>query len=335
MSPSRRLPRVLRLLALTALLSSSLALAAVPSASSAAKAVTPRVPAHLAVAQSAPSKLAHAAVGKPRRAKAPIATTPTHPTPWLAGVVQAPLVGPVTLYGPPSNVPLRGLALFLSGDGGWNLGVVGMARRAANLGLWVAGFSTPEYLHALAARPAGTCSDAAGTLTTLATSLKQQLNLPADLPVLLIGYSSGATMVYAALVQAAPHAFQGGLSLGFGPEIETTHVFCPGAGDLAWQKSPHPPHMPSFVRNTDVSAPWHILQGEIDEDVAPQFATDYVAGVPGAKAWLLPYVGHGFGVPRNWAPQYRAALETLLPPSPAAVLARPAQPAKSVKSAVR
>jgi type IV secretory pathway VirJ component len=246
----------------------------------------------------------------------------------MAGVLQAPLVGPVTLYAPPSNMPVRGLALFLSGDGGWNLGVLGMARDAADLGLWVAGFSTPKYLHALDAQPVDACSDAAGTLTTLAANLKQQLDLPANLPVLLIGYSSGATTVYAALVQAAPHTFQGGLSLGFGPDIEARHAFCPGAGGLVQQKSPRPPHLPSFLPNAHVSAPWHILQGEIDEDVLPQFATDYTHGVPGAKVWLLPHVGHGFGVPRNWAPQYRAALESLLPPLPTSAKSAPVVPVK-------
>lgn len=311
---------------MAALLSSSLALAAPAPALSTAKAAMLPMPAHLTVAQPAPSKPAHVAISKPG-AKTPDAAA-THPMPWLAGVVQAPLVGPVTLYAPPSNVPVRGLALFLSGDGGWNLGVLGMARDAADLGLWVAGFSTPKYLHALAAQPAGICSDAAGTLTALAINLKQQLDLPANLPVLLIGYSSGATTVYAALVQAAPHTFQGGLSLGFGPDIEARHAFCPGSGGLAWQRSPRPPHLPSFLRNTHVSAPWHILQGEIDEDVAPQFATDYVTDVPAAKAWLLPHVGHGFGVPRNWAPQYRIALETLLPPLPPSPKPAPVVPAK-------
>lgn len=239
-----------------------------------------------------------------------------HPAPWLAGVVQAPLTGPVTLYGPPSDRPVRGLALFLSGDGGWNRGVVDMARRAADTGLWVAGFSTPKYLHALATRPAEKCGDVAANMQALGAQLKQQLGLPADMPVVLIGYSSGATLVYAALVQARPQEFQGGLSLGFGPEIETRHAFCPGFGGLAAVPSKLKPHWPNFVRNAHVQAPWQILQGDIDEVVTPQDATEFASGIPEARAWILPHVGHGFGVPRNWAPQYHSALETLLSAAP-------------------
>lgn len=310
---------------MTALLGCSLALAT--PAPGAAKAATLPVPARLTPTQPAPSQSAPAPARNTRGARMPDAAA-MHPVPWLAGVIQAPLVGPVTLYAPPANAPLRGLALFLSGDGGWNRGVLGMARDAANLGFWVAGFSTPRYLHALDAQPAGTCIDAAGTLATLAANLKHELDLPASLPVVLIGYSSGATTVYAALVQAAQGTFQGGLSLGFGPDIEATHAFCPGVGGLAEQKSPRPPHLPSLLPNTHLSASWQILQGEIDEDVAPRFATEYVAGARAAKAWLLPHVGHGFGVPRNWAPQYRAALHSLLPPLPASVMPTPAASAR-------
>lgn len=238
-----------------------------------------------------------------------------HPEPWLAGVTQEPEVGPVTLYGPPSNVPVRGLALFASGDGGWNLGVIDMARRAAASGLWVAGFSTPTYFRSLAKKPASVCASAAGTLRTLATSIEGQLGLDMRLPVVLIGYSSGATLVYAALIQAKPGIFQGGLSLGFCPELEVRHPFCPGVGNLSVARSKIPPHWPALVHNTRVQAPWHILQGEIDEVCAPSYAPQFVSGVPGAKAWVLPHVGHGFGYPRNWGLQYMQALDSLLPPA--------------------
>jgi hypothetical protein len=55
--------------------------------------------------------------------------------------------GEVAIYRPKGDS--RGLVLFASGDGGWNLGVTEMAHQAAALGYWVAGFSTPQYLKAL------------------------------------------------------------------------------------------------------------------------------------------------------------------------------------------
>ena len=258
-----------------------------------------------------------------------------HPQPWLAGVVQAPQVGAVTLYGPPADTAVRGLALFASGDGGWNLGVIDMARRAAAAGFWVAGFSTPRYFRGLAAQPATQCADAATTLQGLGARLKRQLGLPPALPVVLIGYSSGATLVYAALVQARPDVFDGGLSLGFCPELETRHPFCPGHGDLSAASSRMPPHWPALEKTARVQAPWHILQGDIDQVCAPAYAPEFVAGVPGARAWVLPHVGHGFGYPRNWAPQYQQALDSLLAAAPAdTAIAAPRAAAPTAAAAI-
>jgi type IV secretory pathway VirJ component len=45
--------------------------------------------------------------------------------------------GTVAVYAPAS--PPRQVVLFVSGDGGWNLGLVDMARRLAALGVWWAG----------------------------------------------------------------------------------------------------------------------------------------------------------------------------------------------------
>jgi hypothetical protein len=47
----------------------------------------------------------------------------------------------------------------------------------------------------------------------------------------LVGYSSGATVVYAALVQSPPGTFAGALSLGFCPDQDFSGAaLCPGAG---------------------------------------------------------------------------------------------------------
>ena len=47
----------------------------------------------------------------------------------------------------------------------------------------------------------------------------------------LIGYSSGATVVYAALVESPPGTFAGALSLGFCPDQDFAGAaLCPGAG---------------------------------------------------------------------------------------------------------
>ncbi|MBO9662158.1 hypothetical protein [Dokdonella sp.] len=216
--------------------------------------------------------------------------------------------GEVALYKPKGEP--RGLVLFASGDGGWNLGVTDMAHEAVALGYWVAGFSTPRFLKELDAADAA-CSDADGRLAALGRDLARQVGLPRETRPALIGYSSGATVVYAALAADAGRRLDGGISLGFCPDLLIHKPFCPGDGGLTahWQKQP-----PTWVfdKRETVHARWRILQGESDQVCDPKFAPEFAAGQKDSLAVMLPKVGHGFGVPKNWMPQYRQSLEDVL-----------------------
>lgn len=216
--------------------------------------------------------------------------------------------GEVALYRPRTEA--RGLMLFASGDGGWNLGVTDMAHEAAALGYWVAGFNTPRYLKALDAGD-GSCSDADGVLARLAGSLVRELALPATTRPVIVGYSSGATVAYTALAADAGKRFGGGISLGFCPDLLIHKPFCPGDGGLTahWQQQP-----PTWVfdKRDTVTARWRILQGDADQVCDPKFAGEFAAGQKDAAAVMLPKVGHGFGVPKNWLAQYRQSLQDLL-----------------------
>ncbi|MGH8091692.1 MAG: hypothetical protein ACREO6_09595 [Rudaea sp.] len=217
-------------------------------------------------------------------------------------------VGAVTVYAPQSTS--KGLALFASGDGGWNLGVWDMAQTAASLGYWVAGFSTPALLKSLDSG-AGACSDSAAAMEKIGNEVKSAMNLPQDFRPLLIGYSSGATVVYAALAQAGDTRFSGAMTLGFCPDLIYHKPFCEDAG-LTADKQHKPPY--GFVFNTvpRVPTPWIVLQGDIDKVCSPPATVSFVDKVKNGKVIGLPHVGHGYGVPRNWMPQYRAGLIELL-----------------------
>ena len=80
-------------------------------------------------------------------------------------------------------------------------------------------------------------------------------------------------------------------------------------GQTPGQKQP-----PSWVfdKRETVNVPWRILQGESDQVCDPKFAPDFAAGQKDSKAIMLPKVGHGFGVPRNWMPQYVQSVKDLL-----------------------
>lgn len=220
--------------------------------------------------------------------------------------------GAVAIYKPPGAS--RGLALFASGDGGWNRGVLDMAQRAAALGFWVAGFSTPQFLKELD-HDGAACSDADGRLAKLGRDLVQQLQLPPATRPVLIGYSSGATVVYAALAADAGQHFGGGISLAFCPDLRIRKPFCAGPGGLTQQRQQRAPFDYVFDQRDSVAVPWRILQGDADQVCDPRFAAEFAAGQKDARAIVLPKVGHGFGVPRNWMPQYAQSVRDLLDPA--------------------
>jgi len=265
----------------------------------------------LLAASVAPRTLAAATSPGPTpkpRAAASKARTPPPRDPQAERWIDAGVFGEVALYRPAGTT--RGLALFASGDGGWNLGVTDMAHQAAAAGYWVAGFSTPLLLKNLDGRDAE-CSDSDGLLADLGDDLVRRLGLPPGTRPVLIGYSSGATLVYAALAADAGRRFGGGVSLGFCPDLLIRKPFCPGRGGLTahWQKRP-----PTWVfdKRETVQVPWRILQGESDQVCDPKFAPEFAAGQKDARAVMLPKVGHGFGVPRNWMPQYVRSVSELL-----------------------
>jgi len=215
----------------------------------------------------------------------------------------------------PAGTPTR-FIIFLSGDGGWNQGVVGMARHLADDGALVAGVDTTRMAR-LASGGQASCVNAAASLEGLSHYLQQQRGLRQYLVPILVGYSSGATLAYGTLVQAPPGTFAGAVSLGFCPDLEWSKPLCRGEG------LEHESTGRSFVYHpaTRLRSPWIALQGEIDQVCAASATRDFVARVAGAELVALPLVGHGFSVERNWLPQLtdavrRIAAEVADPPDP-------------------
>ncbi len=136
--------------------------------------------------------------------------------------------GEVTVYRA-EGTPARDVVLFLSGDGGWNLGVISMARRLTDKGAVVAGIDTRHYLAQLE-KSTDNCVSPAVELENLSRYLQSMLGLKDYLQPTLIGYSSGATLAYAALVQAPDGLFKGALSIGFCPDLDLKKPLCKGSG---------------------------------------------------------------------------------------------------------
>lgn len=205
------------------------------------------------------------------------------------------------------------VVLFVSGDGGWNLGVVDMARELATLGALVIGIDVTHYLRELAASDEH-CLYPAAEFEALSQFVQKQLGLPTYTTPVLVGYSSGATLVYAVAVQAPVNTFRGAISLGFCPDLALDKPLCRGNG-LEWTTGAKGKGT-DFLPARTLSSPWVALQGTIDQVCLPAPTQAFVAKVPGAEIVLLPKVGHGYSVPRNWLPQFRGVFQRLTAPAP-------------------
>ncbi|MGB8692048.1 MAG: AcvB/VirJ family lysyl-phosphatidylglycerol hydrolase [Steroidobacteraceae bacterium] len=221
-----------------------------------------------------------------------------------------PPFGRIALYMPEGRP--RSMVLFLSGDGGWHLGVVRMARAFTAAGVAVAGLDVRHYLADITAHP-GSCRYMAADFETLAHRVQRELHLNDYQLPLLYGYSSGATVAYAVLVQSPPGTFGGAVSLGFCPDQKFGGVpLCPGPGA---QLSYRPGPKDSFVFDpaARLGDRWIAFQGQNDQ-TCPLAAVDEFARQVGSSTVIrLAGVGHGFGVEDRWLPQLVATLDTLAP----------------------
>ena len=213
----------------------------------------------------------------------------------------------VTLY---YNSPSpKNVALFVSGDGGWKLGVVDMARELTSLDALVVGVDITHYLKEIEKSDAR-CLYPAGDFEELSKFVKKMLDFPNYITPVIVGYSSGATLVYATLVQAPFNTFRGAISLGFCPDLLLTKPLCKGSG-LEWGPGPKGKGY-SFLPAKTLEVPWIAFQGTIDQVCNAHETEAYVNQVHNGKLVLLPKVGHGFSVPKNWLPEFRQAFTTLV-----------------------
>ena len=231
--------------------------------------------------------------------------------------------GIVHVYVPAGKA--QSVAIFVSGDGGWELGVINMARALRDMGAVVVGVDVTHYfatLRSAARRADAHCEMIAADFESLSHQVQKQIGLTAYHVPVLVGYSSGATVVYAALVQSPPGTFAGALSLGFCADQDFGGAqLCPGNGLRYTQNAQHEL---VFEPATSLRQPWIALQGEKDQVCDPHAADEFAARVAGGALVKLPLVGHGFSVERNWMPQFRAAYARLAALPPPAAAAAPA-----------
>jgi len=285
-------------------MTAALSLILIAAALTAAASTLPAVPA--APASAAPT------------ARPPAAADPMHD----ARAVGAGRFGIAHVYVPEGKP--RSVAIFVSGDGGWELGVINMARALRDMGAVVIGVDINHYFASLrhaAQRADAHCENIAADLESLSHQVQKQIGLSEYHVPVLVGYSSGATLVYAALVQSPPGTFAGALSLGFCAAQDFAGAqLCPGTGLHYTQNAQHELVL---APASSLKEPWVAFQGQQDQVCDPHAADEFVAQVAGGAVVKLPLVGHGFSVERNWMPQFRAAYARLAALPPAVATAAP------------
>jgi type IV secretory pathway VirJ component len=255
-------------------------------------------------------------------------------TSWLCGVLAFALAalpahgeetlshgrfGAVTLYRPAG--PVKSVVLFLSGDGGWNQGVVGMAQALKDQGAMVAGIDVPKLL-ANFDKDGEACVSPDGDLENLSHYVQSYASLPTYYRPVLVGYSSGATLAYAMLAQAPTNTFAGALSLGFCPDLLLHKSPCAGEG-LRFTRRKDDGGI-DVLPTAKLGNPWIVLNGAQDQVCDLAATKEFVAKTHNATLVELPKVGHGYSVERNWMPQFLSAFRSIeqtnraaLPPPPA------------------
>jgi type IV secretory pathway VirJ component len=215
--------------------------------------------------------------------------------------------GKVFIYHP-TKVP-DALVLFVSGDGGWNKGVLDMANNLALMGALVAGIDIRHYFESLKSLNVP-CYYPAADFEELSLTIQKKYKFDQYIKPILVGYSSGATLVYGLLAQAPANTFKGAIALGFCPDIEIGKPLCNGSG----LKSHILKEGISFYleSSTQLSAPFIVLEGMIDQVCSFEETKKYMESMPVSELVPLPNVGHGFSVTRNWLPQFISAYQKVL-----------------------
>ena len=201
------------------------------------------------------------------------------------------------------------VVLFISGDGGWNLGVIDIAKSLVELDSMVVGIDITHYVKQLNAS-SDKCSYSAAHFEALSHYLQKKYNFQQYTTPVLVGYSSGATLVYATLAQSPPNTFAGGISMGFCPDLKTSKPLCKGNGALSSKADAKLGFIYSPV--TALAVKLYVLQGDVDEVCSSPDTRIFLNKVKDSELIELNKVVHGFSVQKNWMPQFTDAFQKIV-----------------------
>jgi type IV secretory pathway VirJ component len=203
----------------------------------------------------------------------------------------------------------RNVVIMISGDGGWKSGVVSFAETFSEMNTLVIGVDILSYYKELRKR-SEECYKVAADFVELATAIEKKYNFPNYFQPVIMGYSSGATLVYGILAQARPGTFLGGISVGFCSDIELPKMLCEinGLNEQVLVAGK------SFLFQPDAKLgnPWIVLQGKLDKVCNYAEVEEFVKKTSDAELITLPNVGHGFSKWSDFMPQWKDAFNRIV-----------------------
>jgi type IV secretory pathway VirJ component len=191
----------------------------------------------------------------------------------LVADVASPASGPASVFAPAG--PPTGVAILLSGDTGLDAEARTLAGKLSGWGVLVVGVDTRAFSAATAPDPGPCCS-----LGTRLLALVDRAGGGTFPPPILVGYGSGASRAVAAAAESGPRDFAALITIDYCPPRQA-------AGK--------------------VLIPWVDLHASANRACTAQALAGSFAGLPSAKAVLLPGTGTRSAQEDQWVPQFRDA----------------------------
>jgi type IV secretory pathway VirJ component len=203
----------------------------------------------------------------------------------------------------------RNIVILISGDAGWKYGVPEFAKSFAEKNTIVIGVDILRYYKTLRLRKSE-CFMIASDFVELATAVEKKYNFTGYIPPVIMGYSSGATLVYGILAQARPGTFIGGISLGFCPDIELPKRLCQTNGLVQKVISEGKSYL--LMPDARLGNPWIVIQGRKDKICNFDSVADFVKNTTDAELIPISETGHDFSKPTDFMPQWKQAYNKIV-----------------------
>jgi len=203
----------------------------------------------------------------------------------------------------------QNVIILISGDGGWKSGVISFSETFSEMNSLVIGVDILSYFKDLRLRTED-CYNVASDFVQLATDVEKKYDFPDYKAPVIMGYSSGATLVYGILAQARPGTFIGGISIGFCPDIELPKKLCEVNGLTVTEDVPGKRYL--LDPDNELGNTWIVLNGQLDKICNYPAVVEFMSKTKNAELVTLPKVGHGFSKWNDFMPQWKDAFKRLI-----------------------